>query len=50
MKYGPLNNNHEIRKLAKTDLRAYYEAMHTWGLNREKRFINEGWRKLGAYR
>jgi hypothetical protein len=35
----------EIQKLAKTDLRAYINAMRDWGLNREKRFIHEGWRK-----
>ena len=35
-----------IRKLAKTDMRAYYEAMKEWGLNREKRFEEEGWRKM----
>ena len=38
----------EIQKLAKTDLRAYYEAMKDWGLNREKRFTEEGWRKMRA--
>jgi hypothetical protein len=32
--------------LAKTDIRAYYEAMKEWGLNREKRFTDEGWRKM----
>ena len=36
----------EIQKLAKTDLRAYIQAMKDWGLSREKRFINEGWRKM----
>jgi hypothetical protein len=36
----------EIQKLAKTDLRAYYEAMKEWGLNREKKFMEEGWRKM----
>jgi hypothetical protein len=35
----------EIQKLAKTDLRAYINAMKEWGLSREKRFIEEGWRK-----
>ena len=35
-----------IRKLAKTDMHAYYEAMKEWGLNREKRFMEEGWRKM----
>jgi hypothetical protein len=39
----------EIQKMAKTDIRAYYEAMKTWGLNREKRFSNEGWRKMRAH-
>ncbi|UCG08263.1 MAG: hypothetical protein JSV83_06345 [Desulfobacterales bacterium] len=39
----------EIQKLAKTDLRAYYEAMKAWGLNREKRFSQEGWRKMRAH-
>jgi hypothetical protein len=36
----------EIQELAKTDLRAYIQAMKDWGLSREKRFINEGWRKM----
>ena len=35
----------EVQKLAKTDLKAYIQAMKEWGLNREKRFISEGWRK-----
>jgi hypothetical protein len=35
----------EVQKLAKTDLKAYIQAMKDWGLNREKRFISEGWRK-----
>jgi len=39
----------EIQKLAKVDLRAYYEAMKAWGLNREKRFSQEGWRKMRAH-
>ena len=39
----------EIQHLAKTDLRAYYEAMKEWGLGREKRFTQEGWRKMRAY-
>jgi hypothetical protein len=38
----------EIQKLAKIDLRAYYEAMKQWGLYREKRFMEEGWRKMRA--
>ena len=40
----------EIQKLAKTDIRAYYEAMKEWGLTREKRFTDEGWRKMGGRR
>jgi hypothetical protein len=36
----------EFQKLAKTDLLAYIQAMKEWGLNREKRFIEEGWRKM----
>ena len=36
----------EIQKLAKTDLLAYYQAMKDWGISREKRFIEEGWRKM----
>jgi hypothetical protein len=39
----------EIQKLAKTDLLAYYEAMKTWGLNRERRFSEEGWRKMRTH-
>ncbi len=39
----------EIQKLAKIDLRTYYEAMKAWGLNREKRFSEEGWRKMRAH-
>jgi len=39
----------EIQKLAKTDLRAYYEAMKEWGLSREKQFLAEGWRKMRAH-
>jgi hypothetical protein len=38
----------EVQKLAKTDLKAYIQAMKDWGLNREKRFISEGWRKARA--
>jgi hypothetical protein len=38
----------EIQEIAKTDLRAYIQAMKEWGLSREKRFINEGWRKMKA--
>ncbi len=36
----------EIQKLAKTDLLAYYQAMKDWGISREKRFVEEGWRKM----
>jgi hypothetical protein len=35
-----------IQDLAKTDLRAYLQAMKEWGMTREKRFIQEGWRKM----
>lgn len=38
----------EIQQLAKTDLLAYYKAMKDWGLNREKKFMKEGWRKMSA--
>jgi hypothetical protein len=40
----------EIQKLAKIDIRAYHEAMKEWGLNREKRFTDEGWRKMTGRR
>jgi hypothetical protein len=40
----------QIQKLAKTDVLAYYKAMKEWGLNREKRFSDEGWRKMRAHR
>ncbi len=36
----------EIQKLAKTDMHAYYQAMKEWGLGREKKFMEEGWRKM----
>jgi len=36
----------EFQKLAKTDLLSYMQAMKEWGLNREKRFIEESWRKM----
>jgi len=39
----------EIQKLAKTDILAYYEAMKAWGLNREQRFSDEGWRKMRVH-
>lgn len=38
----------EVQKLAKIDLKAYIQAMKEWGLQREKRFISEGWRKARA--
>jgi hypothetical protein len=38
----------EVQKLAKTDLKAYMQAMKEWGLHREKRFVSEGWRKAKA--
>ena len=36
----------EIQVLAKTDLLAYIKAMKEWGIEREKRFTSEGWRKM----
>jgi hypothetical protein len=36
----------EIRKLAETDFRGYLHAMKMWGIEREQRFISEGWRKM----
>ncbi len=36
----------EFQKLAKTDVRAYVQAMRDWGLEREKRFTRKGWRKM----
>lgn len=36
----------EIQKLAKVDVLAYFKAMKEWGISREKRFSNEGWRKM----
>lgn len=39
----------EILKLAKTDLLAYYQTMKEWGLRREKRFTEEGWRKMRVH-
>lgn len=38
----------KIQEIAKTDLLAYIQAMREWGLIREKRFINEGWRKMNV--
>ena len=40
----------EIQKLARTDILAYYQAMKEWGLNREQRFSDEGWRKMKSPR
>lgn len=36
----------QIQGLAKTDMRAYLQAMREWGMEREKRFIQQGWRKM----
>ncbi len=36
----------KIQQLAKTDLLAYINAMKEWGVEREKRFSAEGWRKM----
>jgi hypothetical protein len=38
----------EIQRIAKTDLKAYMQAMKEWGLHREKRFVSQGWRKAKA--
>jgi len=38
----------EIQHLAKTDVLAYINAMKEWGMAREKRFSEEGWRKMRA--
>jgi len=38
----------EIQELAKTDVLAYIKAMKEWGIEREKRFSKEGWRKMKA--
>jgi hypothetical protein len=27
-------------------MHAYYQAMKEWGLGREKKFMEEGWRKM----
>lgn len=35
-----------LQHLARTDLRAYIEAMKNWGIERERRFSDEGWRKM----
>lgn len=40
----------EIQKLAQTDMLAYYQAMKEWGLSREKRFSEAGWRKMKVHR
>jgi len=36
----------EFQHLAKTDVIAYMKAMKEWGIGREKRFGEEGWRKM----
>ena len=36
----------EILKLAATDFPAYLKAMREWGVGREKRFSDQGWRKM----
>jgi len=36
----------KIQQLAKTDILAYINAMKEWGIEREKRFTQEGWRKM----
>lgn len=36
----------EIQRLAATDRKAYFQAMKEWGMGREKRFTQEGWRKM----
>lgn len=36
----------EIQQLAKVDVLAYMKAMKEWGIEREKRFTKEGWRKM----
>ncbi|MCP4337893.1 MAG: hypothetical protein GY799_03175 [Desulfobulbaceae bacterium] len=36
----------KIQQLAKIDVLAYIKAMKEWGLEREKRFCKEGWRKM----
>ncbi len=38
----------QIQELAKTDVLAYMKAMKEWGKAREKRFTEEGWRKMRA--
>lgn len=36
----------KIQQLAKTDTLAYIKAMKEWGIARERRFSDEGWRKM----
>lgn len=36
----------EILELAKTDMKAYLSAMKSWGMGREQRFSQQGWRKM----
>lgn len=40
----------ELQKLAKIDLLGYYEAMKTWGQDRELKFARERWRKMAGRR
>ena len=35
-----------IQSLAKTDLPGYLKVMKEWGITRERRFTEEGWRKM----
>ncbi len=35
-----------IQELAKTDILAYIKAMKEWGIERENRFTEQGWRKM----
>ena len=36
----------ELQPLAKSDVLAYVKAMKNWGIERERRFSEEGWRKM----
>ena len=36
----------ELQPLAKRDVLAYVKAMKNWGIERERRFSEEGWRKM----
>ena len=35
----------EIARRAGADKKAHFEALKTWAIDREKRFLQEGWRK-----